>query len=251
MRRFIALAWLCLACGTETSGERVRVSWEMDQAQQEDRTDFATATGYQVHLDEARLALKAVYLYAPAAARLSAVAWFERSLERSLVSVAHAHGGVDVEKGRRVLAEWTKPMTVDVLSDSAVRLAETDAEGGEVDAVKLQLADAAVAHVRGHAERDGKRWYFEADVDPSDGVQRHIELLELGESLAEGSLVQLTVHPKTWLNLCEFDNLEEASGEDPSFTAVTKEDQVGRAIDIGVRSPNAFAVTIAAGDDHE
>jgi hypothetical protein len=225
----------------------VRVSWEMDQALQEERADFQTATGYQVHLDEARLELKAVYLYAPAAARLSALAW----LERSLVSVAHAHGGVDVEKGRRVLAEWTKPMTVDVLSDSAVRLAETDAEGGEVDAVKLQLADAAVAHVRGHAERDGKHWYFEADVEPSTDVQRHIELVDLGETLAQGSLVQVTVHPKTWLDLCEFEDLDDAGDQDSTFTAVTKDDQVGRAIDIGVRSPNAFDVTIAAGDDHD
>lgn len=245
MKRLFLLMLGCAACSAETSGERVRVSWEMDQGLQADRADFETVRGYQVHLDEARLELKAVYLYAPAAAKQSAVAWFERHL----VSVAHAHGGVDVEKGRRVLAEWTKPASIDVLSDAPVHLAKTEAESGEVDAVKLQLADKAVAHVRGHAERAGKRWSFDADVDPSAGVQRLVELLDLNETLAEGSLVQVTVHPKTWLDLCEFEELAAIDVGDDSVTSVTKQDQVGRAIDIGVRSPNAFDVQIATGKD--
>jgi hypothetical protein len=59
------------------------------------------------------------------------------------------------------------------------------------------------------------------------------------------------VHPKTWLNLCEFENLAEAGDQDPTFAAVTNADQVRRAIDIGVRSPNAFGVTIAAGGAHD
>jgi len=195
-----------------------------------------------------------VYLYAPAnatsvtGATQKAVAW----LGQQLVSVAYAHGGVDVEKGRRVLAEWTKPMSIDVLSGSSTKLAETDAEGGTVDAVKLQLVDGKLAHVRGHAVRDGKRWYFEGDIDPKQGVQRVIELLELDEDLAEGAVVHMAVHPKTWLDLCDFSELGEAQNPaeaDPTFMPVTKEDQVGRAIDIGVRSPNAFGVSVAAAKD--
>lgn len=242
MKRIMLLMLSCAACSAETSGERVRVNWEMVQASQEDRSDFETATGYRVQLDEAQLELKGVYLYAPASASLSAVAW----LERQLVTVAQAHGGVDVEKGRRVLAEWTKAMSVDALSDAPVRLAETDAEGGTVDAVKLQLADGVVARVHGSAERDGKRWSFDAEIDPSEGVQRHVELLSIKESIAEGSVVQVTVHPKTWLDLCEFERLG-APAEDA--VTVPSDNQVGRALSIGVRSPNAFSVQIASGEN--
>jgi hypothetical protein len=236
MKCAILLSLCCAACGSQTSGERVRVSWEMVQAPPEDRTDFETSTGYRVHLDEARIELKAVYLYAPASAGPSAVAWFERQL----VAVAHAHGGVDVEKGRRVLAEWTKAMSVDALSAAPVRLSETDAEGGLVDAVKLQLADGVVAHVRGHAERDGQRWTFEAAIEPNVDVQRSVELLSLNESIGAGSLVQVTVHPRTWLDLCEFERLPEDAA------TVAPDNQVGRAINIGVRSPDAFSLQIVS-----
>jgi hypothetical protein len=247
MRSIICL-WVfsVAACGVETEGERVHVRWEVDQGSQAENADFETTTGYTVHLDEARVELKGVYLYAPASATQKAVAWFERGM----VSVAYAHGGVDVEKGRRVLAEWTKPMNIDVLSDASMKLLETDAEGGTIDAVKIEFVDNAVAHVRGHAERDGKRWLFEGDIDPKKNVQRLVELLELDESLTEGSVVRLAVHPKTWLSLCEFSELgapQDQGASDSVFMPISKDDQVGRAIDIGVRSPNAFEVEIVSG----
>jgi hypothetical protein len=241
---------LCTACSEETPGEVVRVRWELDQSAQAERADFETRTGYRVHLDEARVELRAVYLYAPAAAHRSAIAW----LEQRLISVAQAHGGLDNEKGRRVLAEWTKPMSLDVLSDSPVPLAKTDAEGGAIDAVKLQLAEGVIAHVRGHAERDGQRWYFETDITPNEGVSRSVELPALDERLSEGAVVRLTVQPKVWLDLCELSRLA-ASGQiddSPAFMPIPADNQVGRALSIGVRSPNGFQVRIApaeAADD--
>src|SRR5688572_2741832 len=129
MRGLIITAALCAACSAETPGERVQVSWVLDQDVQSEHADFETATGFRVHLNEANIELASVYLYAPPTARLGAIAW----LERKLVSVAHAHGGVDNEKGRRVLAEWTKPMNIDALAGSVVELPETSAEGGVVD----------------------------------------------------------------------------------------------------------------------
>ena len=105
-----------------------------------------------------------------------------------------------------------------------------------------------MARVRGTAERDEKRWSFEAEVDPSEGVQRHVELLSLQESIGEGSVVQVTVHPKTWLNLCEFERLGDATEPGSDAVTVPADNQVGRALSIGVRSPNAFSMQVASGE---
>jgi hypothetical protein len=204
---------------------------------QADHREFETETGFRVQLDEARIELASVYLYAPPTARLSALAW----LDRNLVSVAHAHGGIDNERGRRVLAEWTKPMSIDALDGSAIELAETTAEAGTVDAVKLLLEPGLVARVRGRAERDGQRWHFEAEVIPDEQVTRAVELIELEQTLEQNSVVHVRVQPKAWLDLCEFSRLGEASED---VVSVEADNQVGRALSIGVRSPNAFSVYI-------
>ena len=237
MRYLVLSAALCASCTSETSGERVQVDWVLDQDMGAEHADFETKTGYRVQLEEARIELASVYLYAPPSARLSALAW----LERSVVSVAHAHGGIDNEKGRRVLAEWTKPMSIDALDHVPVELSGTSAEGGAVDAVKLLLREGVVAHVRGEAERDGKRWRFEAEVTPDEDVTRAVELIELEQTLQERSVVHVRVQPKAWLDLCDFSQLEAASEE---LVRVEADNQVGRALSIGVRSPSAFVVYI-------
>ena len=244
MRYLLLTGLLCAACTSETSGERVQVSWVLDQDEEGEHAAFETQTGYRIQLEEARVELASVYLYAPPTARLSALAW----LERSLVNVAHAHGGIDNEKGRRVLAEWTEQTRIDALA-GAVELDETSAEGGTVDAVKLVLKDGAVAHVRGAAERDGKHWRFETDIEPSEEVVRAVELIELDQTLEQGSAVHVRVQPKAWLDLCEFSRLGEGStdAESAQPSDIAADDQVGRALSIGVRSPSAFAVTIEEG----
>ena len=237
MRYLFLSAALCAACTSETSGERVQVNWVLDQDMQAEHADFETKTGYRVQLEEARIDLASVYLYAPPSARLSALAW----LERSVVSVAHAHGGIDNEKGRRVLAEWTKPMSIDALDSTPVELADTAAEGGIVDAVKLLLKEGVVAHVRGRAERDGKQWHFEAEVAPDESVTRAVELIELEQRLEESSVVHVRVQPQAWLELCDFSQLGDSGGE---VVRVAADDQVGRALSIGVRSPSGYSVYI-------
>lgn len=245
MRYLVLAAALCTACASETVGESVQVHWVLDQDLEAEHADFETDSGFQVHLDEARIELASVYLYAPPIARVSAIAW----LERSLVSVAQAHGGVDNEKGRRVLAEWTKPTTVDALGGSPVELEETAGEGGTVDAVKLVLKAGVVAHVRGSAERAGKHWSFEADVSPAEDVTRAVELIELEERLAQDSVVHVRVQPKIWLNWADFSRLASSADADDA-SEVSPDNQVGRAISIGVRSPKAFRVYIAEEADH-
>jgi hypothetical protein len=213
-----------------------------------EHADFETDTGYRVHLDEARVELDSVYLYAPPSARLSAIAW----LERSLVSVAYAHGGVDNEKGRRVLAEWTKPTQIDALGAEPRALSETVAESGVVDAVKLKLKDGVIARVRGRAERDGKDWLFEAEIKPEEEIARSVELIELDEAIAADSVVHISVQPKVWLQKCDFARLGEGTSdtERAEPLQLSPDDQVGRALSIGVRSPDAFAVHVEVEGGH-
>lgn len=248
MRNLLLVPLLCAACTAETPGESVQVHWVLDQDERAQNTDFETDTGYRVHLDEARVDLASVYLYAPPSARLSAIAW----LERSLVSVAHAHGGVDNEKGRRVLAEWTKPMNIDALAGSAVELSEAAAEGGVVDAVKLEFKKGTIAYVRGSAERDGKHWRFEAEVDPEDAIARTVELIELDETLEADTVVHVSVQPQAWLQLCDFSRLGAGTtdAESANVVELSTSDQVGRALSIGVRSPNAFRVYLEEEGGH-
>jgi hypothetical protein len=236
MRHLILTAALSAACTSETIGERVQVRWVLDQ---DTHAELETQTGFRVQLEDARLELASLYLYAPPSARLRAIAW----IERSFVSLAHAHGGIDNEQGRRVLAEWTRPLNIDALAGSPVQLAETSAEGGTVDAVKLLLQEGVVAHVRGRAERAGEQWRFEAEVSPEAQVTRAVELIELEQTLEQDAVVHVRVQPKAWLDLCDFSQLGAASED---VVTVQAEDQVGRALSIGVRSPNAFEVYIEA-----
>lgn len=242
MRCLMLSAALFAACTSQTSGERVQVTWVLDQDMQAEHAELETKTGYRVQLEEARIELASVYLYAPPSARLGALAW----LEHSVVSVAHAHGGIDNEKGRRVLAEWTKPMSIDALASTPVELSDTSGEGGTVDAVKLLLKQGVVAHVRGRAERAGKSWHFEAEVEPDEAVARSVELIELEQTLRERSVVHVRVQPKAWLDLCDFSRLGEGSADE--LVRIQADNQVGRALSIGVRSPSAFAVYIERED---
>lgn len=238
MRHLWMSVLLGAACASETTGERVRVHWVLDPGIVAEHAELETQAGYRVTLEEARIDVQSLYLYAPPSARLGALAW----LERGFSSVAHAHGGIDNEKGRRVLAEWTKPLTIDALSGAPVELSYTDAEGGTVDAVKLLLKDGAVARVRGQAERDGQRWRFEAEVTPDEDVARSVELIELEEALEANARVHIRVEPKVWLDLCEFSRLVENAADE--VITVQADNQVGRALSIGVRSPSAFSVYI-------
>jgi hypothetical protein len=246
MRNVFVMGVLCAACTSETTGERVSLQWVLDQDDRGEHREMQTQTGYRVQLDEARVELASVYLYAPPSARLSALAW----LERSLVSTAYAHGGVDNEAGRRVLAEWTQPTSVDALG-APLDLDATDAEGGTVDAVKLVLKDGVLAHVKGRAERDGEHWRFEAEISPAEDVVRAVELIELDEAIDQRSVVHIRVQPKTWLELCDFSRLAEGAPDADSAETiqVAADSQVGRALSIGVRSPNAFSMNIEEDGD--
>ncbi|MEY4582470.1 MAG: hypothetical protein RL701_7173 [Pseudomonadota bacterium] len=243
----LAVSWIA-ACGSETAGKLVTVTWQFDQNSTGENADFTTATGYAVHLDEALLNVAAAYAYAPASATQSAVAW----LSHWGVSVAHAHGGLDAESGRKVLAEW--PMSegaavVDALASNTLKLQSSSAEAGTVAAVKLELAASATGpqaqlhggsmFVRGRAERDDVRMAFAATVALEAALEaRSIDLTSLDEPLDADAVLHVAVHPAVWFQHCEFAELPTATTDDA--VDVAADTQVGRALVIGVRSPEAF-----------
>jgi len=253
------LAWTALtcACGSDTKGELVQVSWQLDQ-NSPDNADFSTATGYDVHLDQAVVALGAAYAYAPAAQSPSAVAH-----RFSFTSVAYAHGGLDAESGRRVLAELpagSAPIAIDALSSQAIALPTTSAEAGNVDALKLELAAAgaisaeplrgAVVQVRGQATRDGQTLRFSATLD--DVTPNTIDLTDLTAELSAGSVLHIQVHPRTWLDRCEFAELAPSTTGGSTATeaeiVAPADSQLIRALQIGVRNPEAWGLQIQTGE---
>jgi len=239
---------LVSACSSETPGRIVDVRWQFDQNLGGDNADFETETGFQVHLEDARLALGAVYAFSPAPSSTRAVA----QLRQWLLPVAHAHGGLDPETGRKVLAELPRATLVDALAEEPRRSALTTAEAGALDALKLVFADSdqpefqgGSVFVRGQAERAGETWAFEAAVtlDAAPKV-RSVDLTGLRQTLDDGALLKIGVRPREWFRLCEFAQLPATPAAER--VVVTADTQVGRALVIGVRSPEAFSLSVGS-----
>jgi hypothetical protein len=241
------LAWLALAsaCGGETEGQSIALRWQV--AGSDAATAFTTDTGWQVTLDEAQIALESISAIAGEPQSRGAVAF----LSDLLVPVAHAHGGHDDASGRRVRAEWLDPLAVDALAAAPERLGSVLAEAGDVTTIKLELARSAdqlpealhgfQAYVRGTAEKAGTSVPFAGGVhvaedEPARRVETKVKL-----ELSDGGALVLAVHAEEWLREAEFERLPEAGeGAEREITATS---QVGRAMLIGVRSPDAFEVT--------
>jgi hypothetical protein len=248
-RSHFALSLLTLCgCASGTEGRIVRVELAV-QAEPEPERElgaFETATGWEVTLDRAELALSAIYAFAPeqepsVMARLS----------RLIVPVAHAHGGHDPLSGKRVRAELIEPLAADLLSEGRLELGEIEAEAGAVAALAVDIAspsspataelDGHQAWVSGEARRGDARIRFAGGLQiPDDGLMRRVETMVADLELEDGEKLVIGIRPSVWLRQAEFDRL--APGADGEPAAITAESQVGRALFIGARSPAAFSM---------
>jgi hypothetical protein len=245
----MSLALCAAACGGDTSGQLVQVGWRFEPAD----GHFTTRTGWDVTLDEARLGIGAAYLYAPQDEQQSAVA----RLSRAFVSIAHAHGGVDPESGRRVLAELLDPVSIDLLSADATTLPRTAAETGSIDALTVELSDAAAGldglhggsvYVRGEAVQGDRHVRFEAmPVFGSDLKLRRVQLLGLHGELNRDAALVIHTDPSVWFAQCEFDRLQPSAAD--GLVTAGMDDEVGRALAIGVRDPEALQLSVEPGAD--
>ena len=243
----LLLCWAA-GCAAETHGRAVRIAFAVEAEPDGERApgDFETATGWQVSLERAELAIGAVYAFGPeeepgVMARLGEL----------VVPVAQAHGGHDPLSGKRVRAELLEPFVVDALRERDDRVEEVEAEAGTVASLAIDIAapDAEVtrqldghqAFVAGTAARGDQTIRFAGGLTiPDDGLTRRIECTAGDLLLDDGATLVIGVRPHGWLRDAEFDRLSPAA--DDGIHEVSADSQVGRAWFIGVRSPAAYSV---------
>ena len=252
------LAGTCAgACASGTEGRivRVQVAVAGDSQPGDELGRFETRTGWQVTLDRAELALSAIYAFAPeedpsALARAADL----------LVPVARAHGGHDPLTGKRVRAELVEPVIVDLLQSRPHVLAEVDAEAGSVAALAIDLARPASSEaseldgqqvvVSGEARRGDERVRFAGGVQvPDEATARRVERAVPPQALAEGATLLLGLRASAWLDEAQFDRLMAAADDQPR--AITQDDQVGRALFVGARSPRALSLRLLDAEDSD
>jgi hypothetical protein len=206
---------------------------------------FTTNTGWEVRLDEARIAMGPLLAFAP---RFDGGAI--AAIRSVLLPVAHAHGGTDPLNGRRVRAEWLPQIAFDAISEEALLLGAIEAESGLVDAVTVTLdppgaGQAAILHnhhlwARGEATKDGTSIRFEGGLDiPDEGLSRRVENIPIDAFLEEGGRWVVTVLAPEWFQDAQFDRLTEQDGE--GVFLITPESQVRGAWLLGARSARAYA----------
>jgi hypothetical protein len=246
----VALSLMLGACASGTEGRIVSVRFALEAEAEPDRPlgGFVTRTGWTVTLERAEIALAAAYGFAPERepAAISRIM-------RALVPVARAHGGHDPLSGKRVRAEWLGPAVVDVLDERARDLGEVDAEAGAVASLAVDIAAPSAGrtaelagrsvYVAGVAERAGEQVHFAGGIElAGEGLLRRIEITGLELTLDEGDTLRIGIRPSIWLGDAEFARLEPTGDDEPR--PITPEDQVGRALFRGVRSPAALSIRV-------
>lgn len=236
-------ALLAMACG-ETEGQVVTIDVALETS--DSGTSFITNTGWEVHLDEARIALGPLFAFAPR---------FEggtmATLRTFLFPVAYAHGGTDPLNGRRVRAEWLTQVAFDATpgADPSV-LGSIEAESGQVDAVTVTLDPPNVSNAsdmhdhhlwaRGEASKDGRSIRFEGGIDiPDEGLSRRVEDIPIDGILEQGGRWTITVRPEEWFQDADFDRLTEQNAD--GVHLITATSQVRNAWFLGARSSRAYA----------
>jgi hypothetical protein len=243
-------AWLCLAgCESGTEGRAVRFDLAIGSVAEDGDPGpgvFETATGWRVVLDEARIALGPVYLYADAMS-------LARRIDRVLVPVARAHGGTDPYAGRTVRGEMLDVLVLDALSRERVSFRALPGRAGRVESVRVDLAglpneEAAAlrghdAWVRGFATRGDERVSFAGGLDiPGDGLTANVEGIPCEGFLDEGALVTLDVRLRAWFDAADFARLPPADAE--GMRLIQPDSQVRNAWYLGARSLAGYVATI-------
>jgi hypothetical protein len=229
----LALTLAAPSCNSGTGGRLVPI--ELQLVGDPSAARFTTALGFEVALDEAELVVGPLYAFAPADEPIA-----RRS--HTALSVAHAHGGLDPLDGRKVRAELLDRVLVDALSAEPIPF-ETLAEEGAIDELRVGLEaepsrlDGHLARVAGTATRDGVTHAFEAFVDVGASPNERRVLVPFVAELTEGSIVELRLDPRAWLDGVAFDRLGlcESSCDFPDGS------QAATAAALGVRSVRGYA----------
>lgn len=251
----LAISSLASACDAGTGGALVDIEIELaadppqnaPTAATSDR--FETRLGWQVVLEEAKLALGPAFVWAPEQARAQQRFGF--------VSVARAHGGYDPFSGRRVRIELAEQVVLDALAAQPVSLGSVTAEAGPVDTAAVQLdpprRQAAIEthdhHVwlRGTAERDGQQVTFAGGVDiEDDGLLRRVNGIAARFEIVASGTLTLAVTPSLWVDDIRFERLRDEDGD--GVADLHPDTQPYDAVFLGVSDPGAYRVDFRAPD---
>ena len=225
----LVAALLLAACGGDTGRGRTHFDFEVSGAP---GASFTTSAGYEVALSEARLSLARVEFFE------GEPLFSARTLERLVVSVAHAHPG-HYQEGE-ALADVLTPAVVDLLA--APHALEGDGVTGDYRSARIALSpDPALggsAVVTGTARRDGAEFPFSGRLRLDEAVTG----VAVGHavSTAEGRF-SLKVHLETWLDRVEFDEVGPSAELEPDT-------QPHNAWLRGVRNTSAYRFEFEEGE---
>jgi hypothetical protein len=230
---------LATACDAGTGGALVDIDVALASAGQQGSPPgrFETSTGFTVMLEEARLQLASLFVYADEGEARAAL--------RSLVfGRALAHGGYDPFNGKRVRVEVAGPITLDLLATEPMELGAIEAEAGSMESATLVFGDLAgqpsQAFVRGTATRDGVAIPFEGALELEDeALIRRADGIPARGDLRAGGRLTLRVKLDPMFDEAHFDRL---AGEGDGAALITPETQVHTAWVLGVRSPKTFSI---------
>jgi hypothetical protein len=245
-------ACLCLGgCESGTEGRAVRFDLAIGSVAEEGEPGpgvFETETGWRIVLDEARVALGPVYLYAASdslAERLAQIF--------VLLPVARAHGGTDPYAGRVVRGELLDSFVLDALDPERRVWTGLPGSAGGVESLRVDLpgpeAESAGslrgyhAWVRGTATRGDERVPFAGGLTiPSDGLSEQVEGIALDGLLDDGATVTLAVRPHAWFDGAHFERLPPPGGD--GVRPIVADSQVRNAWYLGARSLAGYVATI-------
>ena len=237
-RLLIVLTVALAACGTtdNTAGKRVALQTVALADPAELSTSFTTAVGWNVHLDEAAVALGSLYYFDGEPAFVQA-APSKRSLGERLASLfigtAYAHPGHYV--AGNALGQMLEPGSVDLFA-AQTTLGTGDGVTGTYRSARFAFAESAsgsaAKQLSGHiAVASGTA--VKAIAPDSDPIHFSVfaDYADVAKSVSKGEVdgcvfetadvrddgtVTLTFEPKVWFDLVDFSKVDPGSADAPT-----------------------------------
>jgi len=251
MRPLLLMALLATGCAT-TSGERLQVEAVLagGTTSGSSPTSFTTVAGWEVDLEEARVALGPIYLYdGEPMARLR---W------PSLVPTAWACGAHAQYSYGETLAEILDQHAVDLLAAELVSVGFLDGLAGTIRSAEVhlhppgevssssgfELLDGETLQLRGVASQGEVEVPFAVGLTvPDEATMRIVESVRVDEVelvADQPGALQVEVLVDRWLASVDFGSL---TVEEEGVYAFDEDSQAWSALLMGVRSREAYAVT--------
>jgi hypothetical protein len=229
-----AVLLLLAACGGETAGELVEIDLSIQVQGQDDLPvgTFETETGFRVVLEEARLGLSSIMVYAQQ----------EQAFKLSDLFLGHAlaHGGYDPFNGKRVRVEYAEPVIVDLLDTAPKELGSVEAEAGAMESATLIFAElagrSAQAYVRGTATQGDDVIPFEGELTlPDERLLRRVDGIPIQGSISALGELRVSIRPHLFFDEAHFERLEGADTRQ-----LTADTQVHTSWVFGIRSTKTY-----------